>query len=524
MSATSDPMNADRPNTGSQVPAANPTVQQNPAAQSQKPGWVEHQAQRLTNLMHSVRLRLSLWFGLVLAVIMLLFSGFVYYRQAQDVRDTAITRLLYRQRDLYSAMMAAGREAGENRWPYYSSEFTFELDEHEVLLISDSQGELSGVWGEINETQAEEIALQVEALPIDHDKVRAVSVQVNNGPAYLFLPTPIYYENRLLGWMVLGQPTDPQNQLPRLSFTLALGGAFTLLIALAGGFWLADRALWPVKAITRTAREIGETDLSQRLNIHTRDELGELAGTFDNMLNRLEAAFNRQRQFTADASHELRTPLTIIGLETSRALKSARSSEEYRRVLNVVQSENEFMTRLVGELLMLARMDAGQVKLKREPFDLSDLALEVIERYAPLAADKGVRLEAGDLPELPIQGDRQYLSQMIGNLVDNAIKYSASGGARVIVETTQVQNSVACLRVIDNGPGIPAEHLPHLFDRFYRVDSARSHNPDESAGEQAIPGSGLGLSIVQWIARMHGGSVVVESEVGKGTTFTVLLA
>jgi signal transduction histidine kinase len=176
------------------------------------------------------------------------------------------------------------------------------------------------------------------------------------------------------------------------------------------------------------------------------------------------------------------------------------------------------------------------VKLKREALDLSDMALDAIERFAPLAAHKGVTLQAGELPELPIQGDRQYLGQMISNLVDNAIKYSAPAGAasggqeaaaaRVIVETLRGADGAACLRVIDNGPGIPPEHLPHLFDRFYRVDTARSHNPDDNSGEsdqQAIPGSGLGLSIVQWIAQMHGGSVTVESEVGKGSTFTVRL-
>ena len=528
---------ASQSSTANELPAAK-MKQAEEKAPTQRESW----SQRLFHLLHSVRLRLSLWFGLVLAVILLLFSAFVYYRQTQDVRETAITRLLYRQRDLYGSMMAAGREADEEHWPYYSSEFTFELEDQEVLLISDSQGELSGVWGKLEETQAVQIAAQVNNLPYDRETVRAISVQLNGRPDYLFLPTPIVYDGRLLGWMVLGQPTDPQGQLPRLVFTLALGASFTLLIALAGGFWLADRALWPVKAITRTAQEIGETDLSRRLNLHTHDELGELAGTFDNMLDRLQAAFIRQRQFTADASHELRTPLTIIGLETSRALSSGRSGEDYRRAMRVIQSENEFMTRLVGELLLLARMDAGQVKLKREALDLSDMALDAIERFAPLAAHKGVTLEAGELPELPIQGDRQYLGQMISNLVDNAIKYSAPAGvvsasqarqdgvspasAHVIVETLRCPDGATCLRVIDNGPGIPAEHLPHLFDRFYRVDTARSHNPDDVSGEadqQAIPGSGLGLSIVQWIAQMHGGSVTVESEAGKGSTFSVKL-
>jgi signal transduction histidine kinase len=521
---------------------------------------------QLAGILHSVRLRLSLWFGLVLAVILVLFSAFVYYRQAQDVRDSALSRLLGRQRALYSSLIAAGREYGGSGWQPYGSVSPFTLEDQEVLLLSDPQGKLSGLWsgaagssgdeangsgeGEpesqetaskplIDEAQAAQVASQVKTLPVDREKLRAITVTLEVSSErgtrrsdYLFLPTPLVADNALLGWMILGQPTDPYGQLPRLAFTLALGTALTLLVALAGGFWLADRALWPVKAITRTAQEISESDLSRRLNITTRDELGALAGTFDRMLDRLQAAFNRQRQFTADASHELRTPLTIIGLETGRALGSARSADEFRRALRVIESENEYMSRLVNELLTLARMDAGQVTLKREPLDLSDLALEVVERYAPLAAQKGVRLLTGPLPELPIHGDRQYLGQMIGNLVDNAIKYHPAGAASgtvtasatawVQVETCRGAGGAACLRVIDNGPGIPNEHLPLLFERFYRVDAARSHNPDES-GEQAVHGSGLGLSIVQWIAKMHGGSVTVESEAGQGTTFEIRL-
>jgi len=242
------------------------------------------------------------------------------------------------------------------------------------------------------------------------------------------------------------------------------------------------------------------------------------------MLDRLQAAFNRQRQFTADASHELRTPLTIIGLETGRALSNGRSAADLQQALEIVQSENKFMSRLVEELLTLARMDSGQIPLKNEPLDLSDLALEVTERFASIAGQKGIHLKTGDLPELVILGDQVTLGQMIGNLVDNAIKYSPVGEDQwVRVETGTSDNGTsptAWVRVVDNGPGIAAEHIPHLFDRFYRVDSARSHNMDEDE-EKNIPGSGLGLAIVQWIAQIHHGIVEVKSEPGQGSTFEV---
>ncbi len=238
-----------------------------------------------------------------------------------------------------------------------------------------------------------------------------------------------------MGWSSWAAPPIHTVLKSRLIFTLAAGSLVTLLVALLGGFWLADRAMRPVRTITQAARTIGETDLSRRLNMKSKDELGELANTFDGMLGRLQAAFERQRQFVADASHELRTPLTIVNLETSRALASRRKPEEYRHALEVIHSENDFMSTLVNDLLTLARMDAGQSVMENLPVDLSDVVLETMERLTPLAARNGVRLEAGDLPETRILGDRQHLVQMVSNLVDNGLKYAAGDDKKVTIET-----------------------------------------------------------------------------------------
>jgi two-component system OmpR family sensor kinase len=238
------------------------------------------------------------------------------------------------------------------------------------------------------------------------------------------------------------------------------------------------------------------------------------------MLGRLQAAFERQRQFVADASHELRTPLTIVNLETSRALASPRKAEDYQRALTIIHNENDFMTSLVNDLLTLARMDAGQAVLEKHPVDLSDVVVETMERLSPLAARTGVRLEAGELPEARILGDRQQLVQMVSNLVDNGIKYADGEDKKVSIETGTT-GDIAWVRVSDNGPGIAAEHIPHLFDRFYRVDQSRTRGEFESDGSKSPSGSGLGLSIVQWIARSHGGEIKVESQLGTGTTFEV---
>ncbi|HEX9090505.1 MAG TPA: HAMP domain-containing sensor histidine kinase, partial [Anaerolineales bacterium] len=260
-----------------------------------------------------------------------------------------------------------------------------------------------------------------------------------------------------------------------------------------------------------------------------KDELAELGNTFDAMLNRLQAAFERQRQFTADASHELRTPLTIINLETGRALTSRRSIDEYERIMRTIQSENHFMIRLVNNLLSLARMDAGQVKLKTELLDLSALVSEVIERMQPLAAAQGVELDVGDLPEITVMGDHSTLVQMLTNLVENAVKFSAGvPNAQVNISAGKQEEGsgkLAWVRVKDNGIGIATENLGRIFDRFYQVDAARNRvdGNEGEAEEQGSSGTGLGLAIANWIAQAHHGTIRVESETGKGTTFEVVL-
>jgi signal transduction histidine kinase len=264
------------------------------------------------------------------------------------------------------------------------------------------------------------------------------------------------------------------------------------------------------------------------LNLPGKDELSELANTFDDMLDRLQSAFERQRQFTADASHELRTPLTIIDLETNRGLSMRRSVDEHDRILRNIQSENTFMIRLVNNLLSLARMDAGQINLKTDALDLSDLTLEVIERMEPIVAAQSVQLVIGDLPEIIIQGDRPTLIQMLTNLVENAIKYSATiTKPQVNISTGRREEAgreVAWVRVRDNGIGIASEQISHIFDRFYQADVARSRsNVEGNLSGQDSSGTGLGLAITQWIVKAHHGDIRVESVVGQGSTFEVIL-
>jgi signal transduction histidine kinase len=487
--------------------------------------------ERLRTMLTSIRLRLTLWFVVILALVLLVFSVFVYILQAQDLRRQTLSRLENQISQIQSVNGFSHLEPFENgvTIPNISTQTSPLLQQEDVLAVVDVKGQVMQKYGpvtnqEVNQLATTGISGGAGQGPFTYSLVSATATNQNTSEEYIFVVAPISIGRTVIGFLILGSPVDPGEQLHRLILTLLFGALIVLVIALAGGYWLADRAMRPVKTITQAAHQISETDLSRRLNLGKQDEIGQLADTFDQMLARLQAAFERQRQFTADASHELRTPLTIVNLEANRALTNRRSTEEYKRALGVIQSENEFMTRLVNNLLTLSRMDAGQTVLKTEELDLSDIALEVIERVAPIASRNEVELSVGDLPELKISGDRQYLSQMITNLVENAIKYTKGPEGRVRVETGWDQNqsnAMGWVRVKDNGPGIPAESQPYLFDRFYQVDKARSGNHEHPQEGEISSGIGLGLSIVQWIASAHGGEVKVESQVGQGSIFTV---
>jgi heavy metal sensor kinase len=461
----------------------------------------------LINFLHSIRFRLVLWFTIILAVVLAAFSGFIYFNQLRDIRGDALYRL--------EGKMAwiEGSLSGSWNSPIL-------LQEQDIFTLMDANGQVlanQGVASGEDLLALVKSAQQAKRNNTDEPVTSWVEERGVNKTHYIFIIKPTRIAGQT-GFAILGSPFDPYQLDKRLLFTLLLGSALTLAVAVGGGLWLADRAMRPVHTITQAARSISETDLNRRLNMKSKDELGELANTFDEMLARLQAAFERQRQFVADASHELRTPLTIVNLESSRALASKRSAEEYQRVLGIIRSENEFMSHLVNDLLILARMDAGQMAMEKTPLDLSDIALEALERLAPLAERKNVRLETGDLPEVILPGDRQYLLQMMSNLVENGIKYTGGESPFVRVETG-AQGDSAWVRVSDSGAGIPPEHVPHLFDRFYRADQARGREDDE-----APAGNGLGLSIVQWIALAHNGEVHVESTPGAGTTFEVRFA
>jgi signal transduction histidine kinase len=478
------------------------------------------------SLTHSVRTRLTLWYLAMMAFIIVVFGGSLYATQTFLNADAAESRLetqLYQDSQRFAQTY---RQALLDRQAPTALHLNPSAQELVLLLrpdgsVMDARGPLTGSLIQQLQARAEQNAGMID-LAVPQNRSHGWWARDNT---YRVLMTPVLNQNARVATLLVG--LQRQYPIPLLAIWL-FWGTVALLVAAIGGYWLAGKALRPVKMITRMANEISATDLRRRLHLQRKDEFGALAAMFDQMLARLEAAFKRQTQFTADASHELRTPLTIINLEINRALEQLEQPEDYRHVLEQIQAENEQMTAMVNSLLLLARADTGQMTLDLQEVDLSDIALASVERLLPLARQSQVTLATGDLPELLIRGDPQYLGQMLANLIENGIKYTSGVGKRVFVELACERQRWGIVRVQDDGPGISEEHLPWLFERFYRVNKARSRRQKRSAqvGEsdhEEPGGSGLGLSIVQWIVLAHGGEIRVESKIGAGSLFEVRL-
>ena len=297
-------------------------------------------------------------------------------------------------------------------------------------------------------------------------------------------------------------------------------GEIILFFGLAGGWWIVSRTMRPVSEISAAATKISAGDLSQRITIaETESELGQLAAVLNSTFARLDAAFAQQRQFAADAAHELRMPVSVMLTQAQTALNRERSSAEYRESLEACQRAAQRMRRLIESLLELARLDAGQEVLKRLRFDFSKTISDCTESVKPLAHEREVMIVSA-LPPVEITGDADRLAQVITNLLTNAIQYNRdSGQVHVKLES---QNGLTVLTVHDTGPGIAAEDLPRVFERFYRADKSRTGgSPSPRFG--AARNTGLGLAIAKAIVEAHGGTIEVTSKEGNGTTFTLRL-
>ncbi|MCB0208957.1 MAG: HAMP domain-containing protein [Anaerolineae bacterium] len=453
------------------------------------------------NRFHSLRVRLVLWTVALEAGLLLIFAVVLITvlrnNQNQQIEETL--RLSATQ------LNAVVDVRGSN---YYADVAeTADLRGRGVLAwILTPQGTIGLTVGE-----AENYALPI-ALPAS-EQLR--DGELVNGEPVRQLVTPLQENNRTLGTIVVAMSLrESQTFLYQIFLSLAVAIPIVLLLSAVGGLFLANRALAPVATITSTARQIGAADLSQRLNLNLPDdEIGHLARTFDAMLDRLDSAFQRERQFTADASHELRTPLGFLKTQLSLARSRPRDAATLLQMMADMENDVDRMTNLVEQMLTLARVEQGET-IEFEPVAVDQVLTTVVQQLQPQAETRRLTLSLeypGQVNWL-VNGHAEQLRHVFTNLIENALKYTPADGE--IAVTLNRNWDDLSVTVADTGPGIESHHLPHLFKRFYRADSARARQSG---------GFGLGLAITQAIVQTHHGLVTVTSTPGEGTTFTVTL-
>jgi heavy metal sensor kinase len=450
-----------------------------------------------------VRLRLTAWYVLLLGLTLVLFSFYLHLRlehslaaQMDDALQVAASQ----------ALALVGEDQGHPAFATTDAAQTV----IRRLIQAGFAGRLTApdgtVWDGLGDAQ------HVPAGPPPVPGWTSVEVEGTDWRVYSQpLEAP---DGRPIGWLQVARSLAPSEQASESLFVqIMLSLPLVVVLAAVVGYFLAGRALRPIDRITRTAQAMSAQDLTQRIEYEgPDDEVGRLARTFDQMLDRLQAAFERERRFTADASHELRTPLTVIKGRIDVTVSRPRTVQEYTHTLYDVARETNRLIRLTNDLLFLTRLGQRSPSMQLQPVDLRDLLSAIVDQVRPLAEAKALELVEEVAPGLRLTGDPDHLIRLFLNILDNAIKYTPAGGRvtmRAVEESTTVRVTVR-----DTGPGIPPQHLPHLFERFYRVEADRSRETG---------GTGLGLAVAAEIARGHGGTLEVQSTVGQGTTCLIHL-
>jgi heavy metal sensor kinase len=455
--------------------------------------------------LRSIRVRLTLWYVLLLAVTLAVFSGGVYFALRERLYGNLDDSLDSRAEIVAGVVVQDGALAVDDaalaKDPTDDEEFTRVYDANGEVIFDNSTPDARPSRDPGAVSAALDGRASRRSVGSPDEDLRALTVPVRAG-------------GEIIGVVEVGlTEEDVRETLSSLLLIIAVAYPLALVVTSAGGVFLASRTLSPIDRVTRVARRISAEDLSQRLDFDLPDdEVGRLARTFDEMIARLDEAFRRQRRFTADASHELRTPLTAIKGQTEVALQRPRDAAEYQEVLRAVNAQADRMIRLIGSLLTLARADASRIPVNREPLSVRTLVTDAADQVRPAAVAKGLSLTVQDGDDARLMADQDLLLQLLLNLLDNAIKYTPSGGS--VTASWRHEDAALEISVADTGRGIAPEHLPHVFDRFYRQDAARSRSEG---------GAGLGLAISRWIAEAHGGSIAAVSQPGRGSTFTVRL-
>lgn len=397
---------------------------------------------------------------------------------------------------------------------------TYAADTGSQVTILDPSGDVvadSHFSNAIMANQLAQIEVQAALQGVEQHDVRQ---NPQAGYLALYAAAPIQQADRVLGIVQLSVPMAEITASGRnLLLSMAVVGLLVVTVMTGLGIWFSRRLVQPVQTMERTAQAIAGGDLSQRVPVTSGDELGALAAAFNTMVEELRSLIEQQRRFVANASHELRTPLTNIKLRSEALVNMGKDNPALLdKYLGEIDSEADRLARLANVLLDLSRMDDGPITPPSEAVDIRPVLLGVGEVMQLQAGRAGIELTLdlpADLPRLRLWPDQ--LEAVLVNLVDNAIKYTPAGGS-VMVQARAIADRCE-IRVIDTGPGIPAADLPHIFDRFYRVDKARSRRGQSDPG--AGSGAGLGLSIVKTLAEQNGGTIRAESEMGRGSTFVV---
>lgn len=474
----------------------------------------------------SLRFRLTLWYTGVLALVLIVFAGATYFylaraarlRDDQSLSDTAnslISDFTTEMNDEHQTGPAAASEVTN----------TFQFKDRQAFILDNARRIVSASTAPAHSPAriawpSLELLSQIVG-PLADEAGRTgntFATVPNQGEKFRLLVTNVTNSETHYLLVIVYSLNDQENQLAQLRHTFYLAVPLALLFAGLGGYFLARKSLAPVLEMGDQAARIGAATLNQRMSVpQGHNELHRLAQSFNEMLARLDASFEQQKRFMADASHELRTPVAIVCGESEVALaKDDRQTDEYRESLGIINDEGKRLTRVVEDLFLLARADAGQYPLTSTDFYLDEVVAESVHSVRSLAQRQGLEMTyQRPAAEISYLGDEALVRRMILNLLDNAIKYTPTGGTISVAAS----NGRECrIEISDSGPGIPVEARPHVFERFYRVRKSREKDETRKGS-----GAGLGLPIARWIAEMHGGSVRLEPDTNHGATFVVEL-
>jgi two-component system OmpR family sensor kinase len=475
-------------------------------------------------MLDSVRVRLTFWYAGLLAfflVALALATYFIFWRSALERTDTNLV-------ELSNAFLTTVRaEMEDNYGPDAAKLATQEaIIEHRfrdhVFAVVDSKGELLASSEDLPVKSADDSSPPgfvsspaFQKLMDDASHNDGLFENVSGGRSgYRAFVRKFSLKGQTYTLVILQSLHAQREMLEEVRATFAWVIPIAILLASGGGYFLARKSLAPVVAMSDRAGHISAANLHERLPVqNAKDELGHLASSFNQLLERVDQSFERQRRFMSDASHELRTPAAILRGESEVALSRAqRSAEEYRESLRVLHAEAQRLTHIVEDLFTLTRADAGQYPLSPREFYLDELVADCAHTTRSLALAKQISLSCEVFEELPIRADESLLRRMILNLLDNAIKYTPAGGT-VMVACRRAGEEYE-LSVTDSGPGIPTELQQRVFERFFRVDKARTRSENDGGG------AGLGLSIARWIAEAHQGRLVLTRSDSRGSTFS----